>query len=105
MAEQLAGLELHLDRLETLLKDLVELVSVKGTVKEFYTTEDVAVLLGKRPYTVRNWCRLGRVIAQKAQAGRGGEEEWRISHEELVRIQNEGLLPPPERPRPLPRLR
>ena len=29
--------------------------------------------------------------------GRGCEEEWRISHEELERIQNEGLLPIPER--------
>ncbi len=105
LARRLDGLELHLERLETLLTELVELVTVKGTVKEFYTTEEAAVLLGKRPFTVRNWCRLGRVNAVKSRAGRGGEEEWRIAHAEVLRIQNEGLLPPAEPERGLPRLR
>jgi hypothetical protein len=105
LVRRLDGLELHLERLDTLLTELVELVTVKGTVKEFYTTDEAAVLLGKRPFTVRNWCRLGRVNAVKARAGRGVEEEWRIAHAEILRIQNEGLLPPAEPARGLPRLR
>jgi hypothetical protein len=105
LARRLDGLELHLDKLETLLTEFFEFVTVKGTVKEFYTTEEAAILLGKRPFTVRNWCRLGRVNAVKARAGRGGEEEWRIAHAEILRIQNEGLLPPAKPARGLPRLR
>jgi hypothetical protein len=63
------------------------------TIKEFYTTADLCRIFGKAPYTVREWCRLGRIRARKVPASCGGECEWRISHEELARIQNEGLLP------------
>jgi len=38
-----------------------------------------------------------RINAFKAMCGRGSEDEWRVSHRELERIQNEGLLPVPER--------
>ncbi|MAT73486.1 MAG: hypothetical protein CMJ58_28725 [Planctomycetaceae bacterium] len=65
--------------------------------KESYSTQEIASILGRKPYTVREWCRLRRINATKAMCGRGCEEEWRVSHDELVRIQNEGLLPPPER--------
>lgn len=65
---------------------------MNAPVKECYTTAEAARLLGKRPYTVREWCRLKRVRAEKTWAGRGQDDEWRISHEELLRIQNEGLL-------------
>ena len=34
-----------------------------------------------------------RVDAGKSHSGHGLDEEWRISHEELTHIQNEGLLP------------
>lgn len=63
-----------------------------ATGKEFYTTAEVAQILGKRPYTVREWCRLGRVRGDKAHSGRGLDEEWRVWHEELMQIQNEGPL-------------
>jgi hypothetical protein len=33
------------------------------------------------------------VYASKRACGRGHAKEWIISHEELTRIQNEGLLP------------
>lgn len=86
-----------LARIESALSDLHELVANGQMIKDSYTTLEVAKVLNKKPYTVREWCRLQRVNADKAMCGRGSEEEWRISHEELVRIQNEGLLPPPSR--------
>ena len=86
-----------LTRIESVLCDLHELVTNRQTIKDSYTTQEVAKILDKRPYTVREWCRLQRVNVFKAMWGRGAEEEWRISHDELVRIQNEGLLPVPER--------
>jgi hypothetical protein len=78
-----------LDRLEALLETLVH----KGTAKEWYSTADVAALVGKAEFTVREWCRLGRVRAEKQRSGRGKYPSWVVSHEELVRYQRDGLLP------------
>jgi len=91
--------ELHdrVSHIEEVLVELRDLVVEQRTVKESYSTTDVAKILERRPYTVREWCRLGRVNAYKAMCGRGCEQEWRISHEELLRIHNEGLLPVPSR--------
>jgi hypothetical protein len=80
------------ERLSKIQGNLTALVQ-RHTVKEFYSTDDLCRMFGKAPYTVREWCRLGRIRAKKVPASRGGELEWRIPHEELVRFQNEGLLP------------
>jgi hypothetical protein len=82
------------DRLAALEKAVALLVSQR-TVKEWYTTTDIAAMFNKAEYTVREWCRLCRINASKIPSLRGGEQEWRISHAELVRYQNEGLLPIP----------
>jgi len=79
----------RLATIEALLASLVE----QRTVKEWYSTADVAAILGKAEFTVREWCRLGRVHAAKKKSGRGVASEWIISHAELTRIRNEGLLP------------
>ncbi|MCY2993348.1 MAG: helix-turn-helix domain-containing protein [Planctomycetota bacterium] len=79
----------RLERIETLLEQLVS----QRTVKDWYTIAEVAQILGRAEFTVREWCRLGRVSASKRECGRGRAKEWIISHEELTRIQNEGLLP------------
>lgn len=79
----------RLDRIETVLKQLVE----ERTIKEWYTTAEVAKSESKAEFTVREWCRQGRVNAQKRACGRGRAQEWIISHAELLRIRNEGLLP------------
>lgn len=76
----------RLDRIERLLVD-------QRTVKEWYSTDEVAELLDRSPYSVREWARLGRVRASKRACGRGRAKEWAISHEELTRLRNEGLLP------------
>lgn len=79
----------RLDRIEGLLANLIN----TKNPKDYYSTCEVAEMLGKAEFTVREWCRLGRVWAEKKKSGRGSAKEWMISKEEVARIQNEGLLP------------
>jgi hypothetical protein len=79
----------RLDRIEQILQSYVK----QQTIKDYYTTAEVAEILGKAEFTVREWCRLCRVYAEKRATGRGRAKEWMISHQELTRIRNEGLLP------------
>jgi transposase len=83
----------RLDRIEAALQALLE----RQAVKDWYSTEEVAQILRKAEFTVREWCRLGRVRGEKKGSGRGKHRGWVISHEELQRIQREGLLPPTTR--------
>ena len=87
--EQLDDLKTRLARIEQTLDLLVQ----QRTIKDWYSTAEVAQLLGKAEFTVREWCRLGRVHAEKKKAGRGVASEWIVSHAELTRIRNDGLLP------------
>jgi len=81
-----------LERLDA-IKAAVDVLVQKQTVKEYYTTAEVAKILGKAEFTVREWCRHSRVNCRKKNGGRGSYQEWVISHEELLRIQREGFLP------------
>lgn len=80
-------LAMQLERIESLLTKLMQ----HKTQKEWYTTAEVAELTGRAEFTVREWCRLGRVAAEKEVHGR--KREWRIKHEELQRILNHGPRP------------
>ncbi len=82
----------QLNRIEDMLRTLLHDREVK---KQFYSTAEVAQILGKAEFTVREWARLNRINADKRQTGRGTSLEWMISYEELQRIRNEGLLPDP----------
>jgi hypothetical protein len=79
----------RLDRIEQTLGQLVE----RETVKEFYSTDEFSRLVGKSEFTVREWCRLGRIAARKRKSGRGPHAQWVISHDELLRYRRDGLLP------------
>jgi hypothetical protein len=79
----------RLDRMESLLVILVE----RETAREWYSTEEFARIVGKAEFTCREWCRHGRIHAQKRASGRGPHPAWAISHAELLRYQREGLLP------------
>ena len=79
----------RLDRIEELLVQLIG----QRFKKDFYSTGEAARILSRAEFTVREWCRLGRVQAIKRKCGRGTTKEWALSHQELTRIQNEGLLP------------
>jgi hypothetical protein len=79
----------RLERIEAALRMLVE----RQAVKDWYSTEEAGKILGKAEFTVREWCRHGRIRAEKRRSGRGKFCSWVIAHEELLRIQREGLLP------------
>lgn len=81
-------LEQRLDRLEKLLLVLVE----RQQVREWYTTQEFARAIGKAEFTVRQYCRLGRLNAEKRRSGRGAYPQWVLSHAEWERYQREGLL-------------
>ena len=85
----LTALHRRLSRIEELLRQLTQ----QSVNQDCYSTTDIARLLNKSEFTVREWCRLGRIHATKRPCGRGSSQEWMISHEELARIQSTGLLP------------
>ena len=81
--------EERLEKIESLLTALVE----REQVREWYTTEEFARAVGKAEFTIREYCRLGRLKAEKRQSGRGAHPQWVISHAELERYRRHGLLP------------
>jgi hypothetical protein len=89
LRQALSELLAKLARIETLLEANLR----EKTVKEYYTTAEVAEIVGKAEYTVREWCRTGRVLATKKNYARGPHPEWLIAHAELQRLRNEGLRP------------
>jgi hypothetical protein len=81
--------EERLDRIENLLAVLVD----RQQVRDWYTTQEFARAVGKAEFTIREYCRLGRLRAEKRQSGRGAYTQWVLSHAELERYRRNGLLP------------
>ena len=79
----------RLDCIERLLRSLVE----RERVRQWYSVEEFAHIVGRSEFTCREWCRLRRIAAEKKASGRGKHMAWVISHDELIRYQREGLLP------------
>ncbi len=92
MLQALLTLAERLIRTESMVQEVHDIVKNQQPRKDWYSVSEVAALLGKAEFTVREWCRLGRVNANKRQCGRGNSQEWIVSHDEMTRIQNEGLL-------------
>ena len=86
--ENTMNLEDRLSKIENLLLVLIE----RQQRKEWYEVEEFARLVGKAPFTVREWCRGSRIFAEKRRSGRGAYPQWCISHTEFERYQREGLL-------------
>ena len=89
MSESLMEVIDRLTRIESTLQSLVN----GRANKEWFSTKEVADILGKAEFTVREWCRLGRVHAKKQNTGRGPHAAWVVSQQELLRLEREGLLP------------
>ena len=79
----------RLANIENLLLVLVE----RQQQKDWYEVDEFARIVGKAPFTCREWCRQGRINAEKRRSGRGAYPQWVISHSELERYQREGLIP------------
>ncbi|MDB5306431.1 MAG: hypothetical protein JWO38_633 [Gemmataceae bacterium] len=87
--DDITALAQRLDRIESVLTALLE----REMIRDWYEVEEFAKLVGKVPFTCREWCRLGRIKAEKKASGRGKFYSWVISHDELIRYRREGLLP------------
>jgi excisionase family DNA binding protein len=88
------GVETVMGRILSLLQGMaaqLERLEKARLQKESYTVAEAAERLGKSSWTVRQWCNRGQVPgAYKVGRGRGGEGEWRIPHEALIRLENFG---------------
>jgi hypothetical protein len=78
---------------EEIKRELAE--AVKRSVKDWYTVEEFAGIVNRRDWTVREWCRLRRINAERLATRCGPCQKYKISHTELLRFRAEGLLPPP----------
>lgn len=76
----------------TIVQLLTGLISEK-VVKDFYGVDEVSVAVNRSEWQVREWLRTGRVEGVKRPVGRGRHKEWSVSHVELTRYRNHGLLP------------
>ena len=79
----------RLEKIEAMLAVLVD----RQTVREWYTTHEFAKAVGKAEFTIREYCRLGRLRAEKRQSGRGAYPQWVLSQAELERYRRNGLVP------------
>ena len=75
------------------IEQMLAALLVRETIKDFYEIEEFARLVGKASFTRREWARLGRIHAEKRQSGRGAHPAWVVSHAELLRYRQYGLLP------------
>ena len=90
-------MDAEITRAINLLTDIHRWLVESRPQKQWYSPAEVADILGRSHYTVREWCRMQRINARKRRTGRGGAKEWEISSEEVERIKNHGLLPIPAR--------
>jgi hypothetical protein len=79
----------RLANIEFLLNQLL----VRETVKAHYSVEEFSTLVGKAEFTVRQWCNLGRINAEKSMTQSGSTTRWVISRAEYERYSREGLMP------------
>ena len=61
--------------------------------REWFSPAEVATMLGRATYTVRQWCRQGRIQARKRSCGRGLYLAWEIHADELWHYCEHGLRP------------
>jgi|LakMenE01Jun11ns_1017448.scaffolds.fasta_scaffold9905979_2 hypothetical protein len=75
------------------IQKLMQMITVNQVPmqKEYYSVKEVAKIIGRAEFTVREYCNNKRIIAEKKDSGRGSSNEWKISYEELNHYQNHGL--------------
>ncbi len=75
------------------VKAMLAVLVERQQVRDWYSVEEFARVVGRAEFTCREWCRHGRIHAKKKDSGRGAYASWAISHAELLRFQKEGLRP------------
>ena len=86
----LASVESRLARIEAEVVsrlDRLERHQVQAVVRDAYTVPQAAERLPYSEWTIRRACSTGRIRGVKSRNGR----DWRIPHDELVRVEAEGL--------------
>src|SRR5205814_1070172 len=88
---------LFLERLDTLSEQIrslqEQLQGGECDELESISVQQAAARLSRAPFTIRQWCRTGRIGCHRAQSGRGPYAEWRIPIESIRYYQVHGLLP------------
>lgn len=82
-----------LERLAKLEAAVIASGAEQEKAQDWYSTAAAAKFLGLAEFTVRNYCRLGRIRGAKKGSGRGKYQSWVVSHAEIERVRREGLLP------------
>jgi hypothetical protein len=90
LENQISTMGQQLERIETMVAAILN----KQKVQEWYTTKEIALMFDKAEHTVREWCRNGRIHAEKQGSGRGASQAWVVSHAGVQSYQKVGLLPP-----------
>ncbi len=75
-----------------LVNGKLDALVARESIQAAYSTKEFAERVGLSEWTVRNYCRLGRLRARKKKSGRGLHAEWMLDHAELERFRREGLL-------------
>ena len=83
-ADRISNMESQLAEVHALLKKQERLL--RPTEKKSYAVPEIAALTGYKEWTIRQACNKGRIKGKKGDDGR-----WRVPHDELVRLQDEGL--------------
>lgn len=91
LLERLRALEASLTAIESTVT--AQQSSAIPVPREYFSVAEFAVEVNREEYTVREWCRLGRINAEKCESGRGDAKGWKIPVGELQRVRDHGLLP------------
>jgi hypothetical protein len=85
-------LEERLEKIDEKIESLLVMLVERQQVREWLTTREFAQATGKSEFTIREYCRRGRLHAKKRQSGRGAHLEYALSRIELERYRRHGLL-------------
>jgi hypothetical protein len=93
LAAFLSDIDSKLDEFLALLKALRSSPEQSSNTPKSYSVAEIADIVGRAEFTVREWARTGRIDAYRGTS-RGPYGVWRISQESLHYYQTFGLLPP-----------
>lgn len=85
--QAISGLERQVVFLSSEITTLKQLLDNKGALKDWYSTGEVAELMGVSQYTVQErWCNCGRIECEKEPSS----GKWRIPGPEFERLRRGG---------------